>query len=687
VTTLPVSLEPALGAADDVDADAEGRGPVVQVRDLEVCFDTPKGTVHALRGVSVDLRPGRIVALVGESGSGKSVLGSSILGLLPDGAGTRTSGSVLVGDVDMLDAPDVQRRAVRAEHVGAVFQDPLGSLNPSMRVGRQLAERGHDAAKVVEDLADAGVNDPIRRRRQWPHELSGGLRQRVVIAMALGAHPVATAGGYTRRAPELIVADEPTTALDVSVQAQILALFDRLRAEHGCAILLVTHDLAVAASIADDVVVLYGGRVCEAGPVERVLHRPHHPYTVGLLASRDASGGAPAFTGEPIDPLRPPDGCPFAPRCANVELDCLDQPPPTVALAAGEGQLACLHPVTVPVAPPTLVADEGAPGPPGAVTPAQALSREAPHDVVPALVDARPLLVVDGVSKGFSVKVRRQRRTLHAVSEVSLAVDRGRSLVLVGESGCGKTTLLNLAAGLDRPDAGSVWTEPSAGRPQLVFQDCGSSLTPWLTLGEQIRERIKHPGLTAAAVDERVVELLAQVGLDQRAAGSKPRQLSGGQRQRGAIARALASRPELLICDEPVSALDASLSSRILDLLDDLRARLGIGLLIVTHDLSVAHRLRDEVAVMYLGRIVERGHVDDVFADPKHPYTQGLLAAVPTFEIGHLSPTLEGEPPSPVDLPPGCAFAGRCTRADDVCLEAPSLRRLDGTREVACHHA
>jgi peptide/nickel transport system ATP-binding protein len=676
---------------------------VASVRGLHVSFPTSQGVVRALRGVDLDIRAGEVVALVGESGSGKSVLGMSLLGLLPPVARPETEGSVEVTGVDMLHGNDKMRRRVRAELLGAVFQDPLTSLNPTMKVGRQLTERGISKRRALRQLEEAGVPDPERRARQYPHELSGGLRQRVMIAMALGGrgrldarqknraangvemrdpdmgdaldYPVTVAEAEDG-APRLIVADEPTTALDVSVQAQVVLLFDRLRREHGCAVLLVTHDLGVAASVADRIVVLYAGRVCETGPAASVLTEPSHPYTKALLAARLSVDGTMTehdpMPGDPPNPMALPAGCAFAPRCALHTQECdtvlpdldprpLDRP----------GQVACFHP-------------HGAAG-------------ESAPSTIPVVMrptSARPTiegnaLELDGLTKVFDVVgTGLGKAKLRAVSGLSLTVPTRGSVALVGESGCGKTTTLRMATGLLQPDAGSVRWAPGGGRPQLVFQDCGSSLTPWMSIGSQIEERLRALGVTRPEREQRALEYLRRVGLDERAARAKPRDLSGGQRQRAVIARALASEPQLLVCDEPVSALDASLAVRVLTLLESLRDDLGVALLVVTHDLAAARRVADEVAVMYLGRIVEKAPADVLFEQPRHPYTRGLIDASPTTEPGRLSPTLAGEPPSAIGEPAGCAFASRCPKVTEICrTDAPEFRMLPDGAMVACHHA
>lgn len=670
-----MSAEPdAIGASTEV---------VASVHDLHVAFPTQDGLVQALRGVSLDIRRGEIVAIVGESGSGKTVFGLSLLGLLPATPTPTISGSVQVEGADMLKGSARATREARRLWLGAVFQDPLTSLNPTMKVGNQLLERGITAQQAVANLREAGMTDPQRRLKQFPHELSGGLRQRTAIAMSISVPSsrtattdvtVATAlsGG---EGPRLIVADEPTTALDVSVQAQVVLLFDRIRRDFGCSVVFVTHDLGVAASIADRIAVFYAGRIREIGPAADVLQRPRHPYTRDLLNSRLSVDDifATSIEGDPPDPRTAHVGCAYAPRCSNAKSDCLSHHPPLSLRyeSSSLGEAACFHPVFADSNP-----QEVAPS----VT-------EVPRN---AATDSGPVLELRNVSKTYKISggaFGLNRQELHAVENVSLTLSAGGSLALVGESGCGKTTTLRLATGLIRPDDGSVHWATDRERPQLVFQDAGSSLTPWLKIGTQIEERLAAKGVPRSKRATRVEEVLALVGLDARAAASRPRDLSGGQRQRAAIARALSTDPRVLVCDEPVSALDASLVIRVLELLESLREKLGLALLVVTHDLAVARRIADDVAVMYRGRIVEQGSVEEVFRNPAHPYTEGLLAAIPTTEPGRLAPTLAGEPPAATGDVVGCAFASRCTYVRARCrADAPPLYAVTPSRSSACHY-
>ena len=566
---------------------------VLSIRDLRISFP---GGVNAVRGVSLDVGAGEIVGIVGESGSGKTVLGLAALGLLPSAA--EVSGAAVLGDVEMVGARDQERRLARKRFAGAVFQDPMTSLNPTMRVAQQVAEAAGSMDAALEMLRRARVPEPERRARQYPHELSGGLRQRVMIAMALAGSPA------------LVVADEPTTALDVTVQKEILELLAELRDETGTSILFVTHDLAVAAELADRIAVLYAGRLAELGPTADVLVHPDHPYTAGLLAARlqpdsPRAVALPTLKGEPPDPRAHPPECPFAPRCALAEPAC-DEVLPEPAPAPGHaGLVACRR-----SGEPSRVA----------LDVYERTQRSEDASLVPALR-------LGAISKSFGS--RRKARLV--VDDLSLEVPAGGAVALVGESGCGKTTTLRIAVGLDKADGGSVDVGPG-GRPQMVFQDAGASLTPWMTIGELLEERLRAEGLGSKEREQRARDALGLVGLSTDVTSGRPRQLSGGQRQRVAIARAVVVPPALLACDEPISALDVSLAATVLNLLSRLRAELGMAMLFVTHDLAVARYVGDRVAVMADGRIVEEGPSELVLAAPSHPVTRALVDAIPRLE-------------------------------------------------------
>jgi peptide/nickel transport system ATP-binding protein len=628
---------------------------VAAVQDLHVTFRRSGRDIHALRGVSLDIAPGEILGLVGESGSGKSVLGLSLLGLLDDRADVR--GNVRVRGRDMLRSAHTERRDVRRLHLGAVFQDPMTSLNPTMRVGRQVVEAAGGKQEAERLLAAVGIPDPHARMSCFPHELSGGLRQRVMIAMAIAGNP------------NLIIADEPTTALDVTVQAQVLTLLRSLRDEIGCSVLLITHDLGVAAQVADRVAVMYAGRLAELGQSGEVLANASHPYTLALMRSRlslesDRTTSLVALRGEVPSPASPEPGCAFAPRCEVAGPACRTELPEPVEVRPGHLSACLLPPVEVTTRLADVVRAARVPHPPSAV--------ELNADVV----------TLHRVQKAFRVGPGRKSGRLQALRGVNLTVGRGESVALVGESGSGKSTLLRVVAGLEAYDSGIV-TVDSPTRPQMVFQDAGASLTPWMTVGELVGERLR--GISKAERAGKVQEALAHVGLPAEVAKAKAGQLSGGQRQRVCLARATVIPPSILLCDEPTSALDVSLAASVINLIGGLRRELGMSVLFVTHDLSVARIVADRIAVMYLGRIVEVGDAEQVTGRPAHPYTQALLSAVP--DVGRAPVSLRGEPASPMRPPAGCAFHPRCPKAIDECGDSMLDVRLGSVDRASRHLA
>jgi len=552
--------------------------PVLEIEGLEVAYRTADGSTRpAVRGVDLRVGAGEIVALVGESGSGKSTTAHAALHLLPRG-GIVTAGSLRLDGRDLTDSLTTSRsskewQGVRGRHVGLVPQDPTVSLNPVVRVGDQVAEvlvihglarRADARVRAVELLREAGVDDPAARARQYPHQLSGGLRQRVLIAIALAARP------------RLIVADEPTSALDVTVQRRILDHLDSLVRETGTAVLLITHDLGVAADRADRIVVLQDGVVVEEGPAGHLLDDPRHPYTRALIAA--------------------------APSLASSRL---------------------------------VVGGRGVGAPDGGAEPA------AERSASPAA--AEPVLALDGVRKEFALPRGAQRRTLVAVDDVSLAVGRGRTYALVGESGSGKTTTARLALRLERPSAGRVVfrgqdVTAARGRElrtlrrgfQVVYQSPYASLDPRFTVEQVIAEPLRAYGVgDRAERADRVRALVEDVALPADVLRRGPRELSGGQRQRVAIARALALRPDLVVLDEPVSALDVSVQAQILELLVRLQAEHGLAYLFISHDLAVVRQVADEVGVMQRGRLVEQGAAERILLDPQQDYTRELVAAIP----------------------------------------------------------
>jgi len=659
------------------------------VTGLRTQIDTPGGTVHAVDGVDFDLRKGECFALVGESGSGKSMTALSILRLLPE-AGRITGGNVLLGERDLLALPEAAMRAVRGRRVAMIFQEPATALNPVLSVGRQVVEvierhtalRGEAAhRRSLELLASVGIPDAERRSGEYPFQLSGGLKQRVMIAAALAAEP------------EVLIADEPTTALDVTIQAQILDLLAKLQAERAMAILLITHDLGIVARMAQRVAVMYAGEIVEIAGREAFFTAPQHPYAQKLfqaLPSPQKRGAELSVIPGQVPPLTGTfTGCRFAQRCEFAFERCRVEEPRLIPLAgAGEA------PRTVRCHLREQGADEPRVLPPG--TGAEEVTFVAIENE-PLLLEVEDMKVHFPIRKGLLKRVVGQVR---AVDGVSLAVRAGRTLALVGESGCGKTTVGKAVLRLLQPTGGRVvyggrdlaalpGGELRAARSamQIIFQDPYASLNPRMRVAEILAEGMQSLGVGSSDQDRarRIAALLDQVGLPAESLKRYPHEFSGGQRQRIAIARALAVEPRLIVCDEPTSALDVSVQAQILNLLKSLQRRLGVAYLFITHNISIVEYLAHEVAVMYLGRIVERGTAAEVLENPRHPYTAALLSAVPVVEGKRDIIRLSGELPSPVNPPAGCHFHPRCPEAMAECrLAYPEPVRLSRTRTVNC---
>ncbi len=663
--------------------------PVLSIRDLSVTFVGPGMPIPAVRGVSLDIHANEVLGIVGESGSGKSVASLAISGLLPETA--LVSGSIRLDGQEVIGAEPERLRLMRGRDVGIVFQDPTTTLNPVMRVGAQIVEgpldqgmldRRQAGSRAVDLLREVDIAEPQIRAAQYPHQLSGGMRQRAVIAMAMAGRP------------KLIIADEPTTALDVTVQAQVLALLARRQAETGAAAILITHDLGVVAEVAHRIAVMYGGRIVETGTVADIFAQPRHPYTIALLKSMPridiAEDRLDPIPGQPPNPSDLPPGCPFHPRCsvrAGRTVCVTDEPP---LRPVGDGRGSACH-----------FADE-------IVSRVEAPSRAMGQPRPGARGADAPLLQVENLEVHFPIKAGLLRRTvgwIRAVDGVSLSIRPGETLSLVGESGCGKTTTARTIMGLIRPTAGRVAIEGGAieglgaaalrevrRHVQYVFQDPYASLNPVLPVGDIVAEPLRIHGLyEELGGPAYIARLFEMVGLSPRMAGRYPREFSGGQKQRIGIARALALMPRLLILDEPVAALDVSIQAQIVNLLQDLQAELGLAYLFVAHDLSVVRHISDRVAVMYLGRIVEEGTKAEVFGRPAHPYTQALLSAAPIPDPAarRARIVLEGEIPSPAAPPSGCHFHPRCFRASHRCrIEAPRLEARPGIASLAaCHYA
>jgi peptide/nickel transport system ATP-binding protein len=666
------------------------RAPLLEVRDLKVDFTTSRGTLRAVDGLSYAVRRGEILAIVGESGCGKSVSALSIIGLLTKPAGRVVGGSILFDGQDLLQLSDDELRELRGRDIGMVFQEPMTSLNPVMTIGRQITEslathlgmRPAEAqARAAELLRQVGITDVERRLKQYPHHLSGGMRQRVMIAIALACNP------------KLIIADEPTTALDVTIQAQILELMQDLARRLDIAIIIITHNLGIVARYAESVNVMYAARAVEQGTADQVFREASHPYTVGLMNSiprldRPRDTKLATIEGLPPDLLHPPAGCRYAPRCP-IRVPKCDEDPPLAPVAGDNHRAACWRSGEVRHGMPIYSATDG--------------GREE------ARADHRPIVVfVDKLVRRFPIQSGRffgKSLNVTAVDGVSFAIERGRTLGLVGESGCGKTTVGRMLLNLDTPSSGGFSIgERAAGdgtekqsrtwrrETQVIFQDPFSSLNPRMTIGQILAEPLSVYRIEpdAEARRTRVAELLAEVGLHPYVSGRYPHELSGGQRQRVGIARALALQPDFIVCDEPVSALDVSIQGQIINLLKKIQDERGLTYLFIAHDLAVVRHISHRVAVMYLGRIMEIADRDELYANPKHPYTRMLLDAAPVpdpvAERARAARIAGGELPSPINRPSGCVFRTRCPLASQECAETvPQLRPVsDGDHRCAC---
>ncbi len=660
--------------------------PLLHIENLKVQLGSKDDPVKAVDGLDLDISRGETFALLGESGCGKSMTALSMMRLLPS-SGRIVQGSVCLGDTDILALSESDMRGERGGRMGMIFQEPMTSLNPVLTIGDQIAEsvKVHDAAarsdidgRVLELLKAVGIPDPQRRMHEYPHQLSGGMKQRVMIAIALAGKP------------QLLIADEPTTALDVTIQAQVLGLLKNLQQETGMAIMLITHDLGVVSEVAERVAVMYAGQIVEVATKEQFFRDPQHPYSRKLFDSLPGK----TRRGQPLAVIKGvvPDlnqefrGCRFADRCEEVMTICHDRIPLWSSLGETQGVRCHLHEIDIvpenDISVSVVFCDEE--------------SKERP---------SMPLLRVDDLKVHFPIHKGILRRTVghvKAVDGVSMEINTGRTLALVGESGCGKTTVGKGILQLIRPTAGSANFDGDEltrlkgealrrrrSDMQIIFQDPMASMNPRMLVGDIIAEGMQAQGIGSNKQEcsERVAELLTKVGLSADAARRYPHEFSGGQRQRICVARALAVRPRLIVCDEPTSALDVSVQAQILNLLKDLQDDLDLSYLFITHNISVVAYLAHEVAVMYLGRIVERGTVQEVLESPQHPYTKALLSAVPVVDLESKREVmrLEGDMPSPTDPPAGCHFHPRCPEAMPECQQAyPEAVRLSDTRTVSC---
>ena len=671
--------------------------PLLEIEDLRTDIRLRTATVHALDGVSLTVEAGECLGIVGESGSGKTMTALSIMQLLPPG-GHIIGGSITLGGADIAALDDRGMRQIRGNEIGMIFQDPMTSLNPTMTIGDQIAEtvilhRGADKktalARAVEVLGLVGMPHPAERVGNYPHQLSGGMRQRVMIAMALACEP------------RLLIADEPTTALDVTIQKQILELIDDLRRRLGMAVILVTHDLGVIAGRADRATVMYAGKVVETTTTQRLFANPRHPYTEALFGALpekavDGSRRLYSIPGMPPDLTEPPPACRFAPRCRYAQDACRESEPPLDGSNSDH-----LYRCFFPVGRDAQARDESD----------AKVASVAPAWEVPAQRQPEDgfVLAADHLVKNFAVTangvLQRKIGEVSAVAGVSFSIRLGQTFGLVGESGCGKTTVGRLIAGLETANGGSLIVDGEdflqlskrerrhrSRKVQLIFQDSYGSMDPRMRVGSILREPLTIQRI-GSRQDQRdqIAAMLDEVGLPRAAVDRYPHEFSGGQRQRLGLARALIVRPKLVIADEPVSALDVSIQAQILNLMLDLQRDLGLTYLFISHDLSVVRYVSDTIGVMYLGKLVELGPADDVYYRPVHPYTKGLIDAVPVADPvaarGREDKGVAGELPSAINPPSGCRFRTRCPRAQELCAEQePPLRPFSEHGHLAACH-
>ena len=667
--------------------------PLLQIKDLHTDIEIRNGVVRALSGVDLHVNPGETLGIVGESGSGKTMTALSLMGLLPQG-GKVSSGSIILDGQDLTQLPLKDKRKLRGTKVGMIFQDPLTSLNPTMKIGLQVCEplRVHEKlskrealARAVEILKRVGMPRPEVVINNYPHQLSGGMRQRVMIAMALVCKP------------RILIADEPTTALDVTTQMQILDLIDELRDEYKMGVILITHDLGVVAGHTDRVAVMYAGRIVETAPTKTLFTEPKHRYTSSLMAAlpeRALAAGTKLFSipGAPPSLTNLPVGCRFAARCLWATDECRAGYPD---LSGDENHtFSCFHPVQEgDESPAVLQGKLDSTSAEGAASDVPQISQEVLLDVKEASRE------YESAGSGF---FKREKGVVSAVDRVSITVKKGETYGLVGESGCGKSTVGRLIAGLEPPSGGAIELDGRdlaklKGRDavrihrdvQMMFQDSYAAMDPRMRIDQILAEpmSIQKTG-NARQIAERIMEILEQVGLTEEILDRYPHEFSGGQLQRIGFARSLTLAPDLIVADEPVSALDVSVQAQVLNLMKDLQQELGLSYLFISHDLAVVQYMADRIGVMYLGRIVEEGPAHEVVKNPKHPYTKALIDSIPVpdpeFVHDESAIKLTGEPPSAVNPPEGCRFRPRCPFAGEECKVQPML--TDETHRVACHH-
>ena len=693
--------------------------PLLSVRDLKVHFLLNEGVVRAVEGASFDVYMGRTLGIVGESGCGKSVTTRALLQIV-DPPGRIVGGSLIYQpangapalDLARLDPEGPEMKSIRGGDIGLIFQEPMTSFSPVHTIGNQIIEaiRLHQTVskseakeQAIDWLQRVHMPNAAQRMNEYPYQLSGGLRQRAMIAMALCCNP------------RILIADEPSTALDVTTQAQILDLLRELQAAHGMAIIFITHDLGVIAEIADDVAVMYLGRVVEEAPVDTIFHAPQHPYTRALLTSMpniysQSRTRLPSIQGSVPHPLNRPPGCVFHPRCPSYMPGVCEQQEPVLLELSPRQQVSCFLYDTNSTRPVETTALPSRPTVTGSADNGQTPNAANQRAGKPLAGAGAPLLEVKHLRKFFPIQkgfLRRVVGQVRAVDEISFTLNQGETLSLVGESGCGKTTTARCVLRAIEPSSGEILLHSGSGatvdlarlnesqiRPlrrdmQMIFQDPFSSLNPRMTIFEVVGEPLLVNGVRSRSErQDRVEHLLRQVGLRPEYMDRFPHAFSGGQRQRIGIARALALNPRFIVADEAVSALDVSVQAQVLNLMLDLQDELGLTYLFVSHDLSVVNQISDRVVVMYVGKIAEVATPAQLFASPKHPYTAALIASLPKADPRQRKARipLQGEVANPANPPSGCYFHPRCPFAVDKCrMESPPLQEIGDNRQVSCH--
>jgi peptide/nickel transport system ATP-binding protein len=683
-TDKPLTVDPG------TEGQPAAKEPLLRVENLKTFFFSEDKIIRAVDDISYDLAHGEVLGIVGESGSGKSVSALSLMRLIDSPPGRIVGGKVLFDGDDVLEMSEREVRNIRGNDIAMIFQEPLTSLNPVYTIGNQLMEplvehRGMSKreaeAEAIQLLTLVGVPSPADRIKAYPHQLSGGMRQRAMIAMALSCQP------------KLLIADEPTTALDVSIQAQILDLMRVIQREQRSSMIFITHDLAVVNEMCDWVNVMYSGRIVERASKRTLFTSPKHPYTWGLfdcLPRIEEKQGIRLIPihGSPPNLARMPVGCKFHPRCPYAFDRCVEEEPPLFNLPDGQSVRCWLY-------------DRDQPGDEARIESAREAVDIRKHDESPVILDVKDL------TKHFPITGGVLQRTVgwvKAVDGVSFQLREGETLGLVGESGCGKSTAGRTLLRLIDPTSGSVMfrgTDLSSldrkglqemrKRMQIIFQDPFSSLNPRRTVGSILAQPLKIHNLAKGnEIQDQVDEILTRVGLNPEHAGRYPHEFSGGQRQRIGIARAIAARPDFIVADEPVSALDVSIQAQIINLLQDLQIEMGLSYIFIAHDLSVVRSVSNRVAVMYLGQIMELAGNEDLYEDPLHPYTRALLSAVPTVDPAGTRTTkriiLEGDVPSPINPPSGCRFHTRCPYRFEACdTVEPALLDVGNEHFVKCH--